>query len=143
MIEEIVIFGALAAAYLVLVVAVLAASRRTIPSKSFLAAVALAVGTLVLALAIFHSVALDRRPLGGSGQRFERFVDDARLVFLGVYAAVLALAFAAGRVLGGTIRGAALAVLLVLLFMGVSLPFVEFKNACDVGRTLVIGETEC
>jgi hypothetical protein len=141
--EEVAVFGALAVGYLLVVVGVFAATRRALPSKSFLAAVALALGTLVAALAIFHAVALDRRPLGDSEERFEGFVDDARLVFLAVYSGALAIAFGAGSVLGGSLRRAALTALLVLLFMGASLPYVEFKNACDVGRTLVIGETEC
>jgi len=141
--EEVAIFGALAIVYLLVIVAVFAVRHRALPSKSFLAAVALPLGALVVALAIFHAVALDRRPLGGTEDRFERFVDDARLIFLAVYLGVLAIAFGAGRLLRGSLRSAAATALLVLLFMGASLPFVEFKNACDVGRTLVVGETEC
>jgi len=100
--EEVAIFGALAVVYLLVIVAVFAVSHRTLPSKSFLAAVA----------------------------------------FLAVYVGALAIAFGAGRLLGGSMRSAAATALLVLLFSA-SLPFVEFKNACDVGRTLVVGETEC
>src|SRR6266511_636537 len=49
--EEVAIFGALAIVYLLVIVAVCAVRHRALPSKSFLAAVALPLAALVVALA--------------------------------------------------------------------------------------------
>jgi hypothetical protein len=132
------ILASLAAGYMVIAIAVFAALRRSPPPASFVGAVALCLAALVIAVAVFHAVALDRRPMGGTQGEFERFVDHARLVFIALYAGTMAFAAALGGILGRSVRSALLTTGLIAVFMVASFPFVEFQNSCDVGDSLFL-----
>lgn len=150
--EVLVLLAAVAGAYAVLVLAVVRLARRRLASG---VGVAVAAGTcaalavFVVGLTLFEAAALYYRhvPPGDGVQRhgadLERFYRAAALGFTMLYALV-ALAGAAAAALvarreSTRIRPAAAAALaLVALFLVLTLPLVEFQNACDGGRPLLV-----
>jgi hypothetical protein len=81
------------------------------------------------------------------GASYEDFFTSARAVFFGFYASLVLLAAGSGFVIARVRTGqAAIAALgaglAVLGYLVLTLPFVDFLNACNVGRPF-IGESDC
>lgn len=119
-----------------------------------LLAAAIALLVAVVAITLYEAAALwyrslphgsgNERPAGG----FEDFYSAAKVAFFGLYALLIGFAVAAAWVLGrmrtrsgGLVAGTA--GLVTGAYLVVTLPFVEFQNACDVGRSFVIAGIDC
>jgi hypothetical protein len=140
-----------AAVYVVALAGVGLLLRTRVPGRA-VRATALATGvTLVVfssAVALFEAGALYYRhaPPGSGAQRhgeaLDRFYHWSELVFFSLYGVVLALGVVVGLVAGRRLFGRGLQVAVatgvaVGGFLVLTLPVVEFANACNVGRALV------
>jgi hypothetical protein len=107
---------------------------------------ALVATAAVLVVAVVGITFFEASALWFRSERHGRDVDvftSARAVFFGLYASLVLLAVGSGfvlaRVRGGRGAGAAVASgLAVLGYLVVTLPFVEFLNECDVGRSFIL-----
>jgi hypothetical protein len=129
---------------LLLAVALWLAARTSRWAWTVWSSAALGLVVLVGAMAVFWSAALElvSNAGGGTVAEFEAEVWWARIVFVAVYAIVATSAgLLAFRRAG---RQAATATAAVIVgFMVLSLPLVEFFNACSVGRSLVGLNASC
>ena len=108
-----------------------------------------AVGiTLFEAAALWYRVS----PHGSGAQKMgadrDAFLDQMRFAFFALYAGLVVLALGCGLVfarMGGRSRivSGVAASALVLLFLALTLPYVEFSNSCNVGQSLVLDENDC
>lgn len=120
-----------------LVVATVAAAalgrRGRIAPWPAIAGAAAAIAAALLLLAAYEEVVLDLRP----APTRDDFVLLAKLAFAGLYLAVVGLALAAGRRLGGSWRAAAVSVAITVAFLALTFRFVEFLNACNIGEPVL------
>jgi hypothetical protein len=136
--------GVPAAVYLgLLAIVVVAVGRRLREQgKRFLAVVAIALGVLVLALTIYESVALYFRsvPPGSGLERqasYDTYVSWAHASFVGLYVLVVGVAAWLARRVLHTWRWAAVVAGVMVAFMVLTFPFVDFLTECNVGVPLV------
>jgi hypothetical protein len=112
-----------------------------------------AIALLVVALTAFESIASHFRtvPHGSGFERegsdYDQFVSRSKAVFVALYVLVLVfsatVAYVRVRQHKGrrrSLAGATAAA--VLMFMALSLPFVEFANSCNIGQSFVL-DTSC
>jgi hypothetical protein len=130
--------------------------RRSVNAPVLAAALVSTAAVLVVAvvgITLFEASALWFRsvPHGSGTQRqtasYEDFFTSARAVFFGLYASLVLLAAGSGFVIARLRTGhAAVAALgaglAVLGYLVLTLPFVEFLNACDVGRSFIV-DADC
>ena len=126
--------------------------RRSVPWYTVGLAVGVTLLTFAGAVVLFEGAALYLRhvPYGNGGERhledYRTFVFNAKLLLAALYAAALLAAALIGlgvaRAFGE--RSARLPLLTaatLVLFMVVSLPYVDFMNACNVGQPFVLSPT--
>jgi hypothetical protein len=104
----------------------------------------------VLGIALFEAAALWYRTerLSTRFEDFEDYFAWAKVGFLALYSGLVLLALGGGWVVGHVRarRGTTVAIvcgLAVVTYLGLTLPMVEFLNACDVGRSFIIDDVRC
>lgn len=147
------VFLVLAAAiYAAVVAAALTLFRRRL-GLSTVRAIVVASGIALLAAAVgitlFETSALWFRsvPHGSGHQRQGESLDEfyrwAEVAFFSLYAFLVLLGGSFGFAFG-KLRAAAVTAVVVAAFLALTLPVVEFENACNVGRPMVTDEyIEC
>ncbi len=143
--------------FLIALAGVLFLSRRRLGVsfvETVIASSAVVLIVAVIGITLFEAAALWYRsePHGSGYERqgggFEDFYFWARVGFVALYTGLVLVAVGCGWVFGRVRvrRGAAVAGvtgIVVLLYLGLTLPFVEFLNACDVGRSFLIDNVSC
>lgn len=151
------ILAVFAGAYLVLFAGALLLLRGRLGMpvvRAVLVSTASALVVAVVGIALFEAAALwFRSESPGSstlrlGDSYEDFVDTARATFFALYAALVLLAIGSGFAIGRwrARRGGVAAVATALATAGylvVTLPFVDFLNACEVGRPFILDDVSC
>lgn len=107
----------------------------------------------VVGITLFEASALWFRsvPHGSGTQRqvgYEDFVAAARTAFFGLYASFVLLAVGGGfaiarRRVGRAAVAAVGSGVAVIVYLVLTLPFVEFMNACYVGRSFLSDDVRC
>jgi hypothetical protein len=143
--------------FVLLAVAAQAILGRWLP-PDLLSATVLATGVVLVLWAIgltfFEAAALWYRsaPPGSGTQKLgaahEAFLDHTRFAFFALYVCLLVAAFGCGLLFGRLRGGSGLVTALaassiILLFLALTLPRVEFSNSCNVGQSFVLDENDC
>jgi hypothetical protein len=144
-----------ATVYLVLLAAVSLLWRcfsKTPVLGAVLVSTAAVLVVAVLGITIFEASALWFAPHGPGTERqgadYEDFFAAARALFFGLYASLVLLAVGGGFVIARrrTDRAAVAAIgsgVAVIVYLVLTLPFVEFLNACYVGRSFLNDDVRC
>lgn len=108
----------------------------------------------VIGITLFEAAGLWYRsvPHGSGRERQgggrEDFYSWARVGFVALYSSLVVIAVGCGWMLGTTRAGRGAAVgavtgIAVVLYLSLTLPLIEFQNACNVGRSFLIDNVSC